>query len=137
MNMGGVGGVASLAVAGGATAAPVATAGTAGGGGETAPTAAPQPSTKVSISDGAQQALSGELLQVGASLSIGQDASGKLHQGGMDQNGFSAGQSSSLNGNASVNVTVNAFGQDLAALNKLDELLVAMILLKLLEKAGH
>ena len=119
-SMGGVGGTGAM----GAASSASATGSPGVGGGAKSAKAdsagAPEASTKVTISQAAQKA-SVEPTQEGASFSVKTGSDGHKYVGGMDANGFE-------------NPDINALGQSVSELNKLDEALAAILLMLLMQK---
>ena len=141
--MGGVGGAGAIGAAG--AAGPAGAGGATPAAGSANKPGTVQPSATVTISQAAQKALAGEPTQVGANFSVSQDASGHQYVGGMDANGFSnpdlkatqqvngTGDASQVGGTqsataATVDSCCNANGQSYGELNKMSDLVAALLL---------
>ena len=108
----GIGGAGATAGAGNAPKAPSASSASSA--------SATEPSAKVTISAAAQRA-SVEPTQEGTTFSVTTGSDGHKYVGGMDANGFQ-------------NPDINALGQNVNELNKLDEALAALLLMLMLQK---
>ena len=122
--MGGVSGAGS--VSGTASAGPASSSSASQGG-------AGEASAKVTISQAAQEALAAEAPATGASFSAEKASDGRTYVGNVDRNGFRNPDAPKMAEPTDAK-NVNSLGQDVSELNKMSELLAALLLARLMEK---